>query len=332
MTEEDNYSEERTCIFNGEEYSVRDNGAVLRKIPSGRKKPRKLDNIWTYGKVNKRTGYLEIASVRVHRIVATAFHGEAPTPEHVVDHIDTNKQNNRPSNLRWLTRLENILVNEITRHKIEYVLGVSIFEFLNNPSAYRDKLNSSDYNWMRRVTDEEAKNCLNNWKNLIKRKPLIKRHKTSGVDERIFSIEYSYDTFDNDEPEIIDSLTPGAKQKDWKTPTEFLCCPKPEEIEGEPIACYFKKLSKKALFQRNKYKDSVIVNFALTEKNSILVITFSYEEDVKMFALAEITFEDGSYIHTNLDTYFTGKGVKKQFVLRQGQKWNGGNNLDDYCH
>ena len=46
----------------------------------------------------------------------------------------------------------------------------------------------------------------------------------------------------------------------------------------------------------------------------------------------EITFEDGSYIHTSLGTYFEGKGVKKQFVLRQGQKWNGGNNLDDYCH
>ena len=66
---------------------------------------------------------------------------------------------------------------------------------------------------------------------------------------------HSYDTIDNDEPEIIDSLTPGARQKNWKTPTEFLCCPKPEEIEGNPIDCYFKKLSKKVLFQKNKYED-----------------------------------------------------------------------------
>ena len=43
---------------------------------------------------------MEIASERVHRIVATVFHGDSPTSEHVVDHIDTNKRNNRPENLR----------------------------------------------------------------------------------------------------------------------------------------------------------------------------------------------------------------------------------------
>ena len=50
--------------------------------------------------------------------MATAFHGEPPTKEHVVDHIDTNKQNNRPENLRWVTRLENILLNPITAKRI----------------------------------------------------------------------------------------------------------------------------------------------------------------------------------------------------------------------
>jgi len=33
----------------------------------------------------------------------TAFHGAPPTNDHFVDHIDTNKQNNRPANLRWVT-------------------------------------------------------------------------------------------------------------------------------------------------------------------------------------------------------------------------------------
>ncbi len=39
---------------------------------------------------------MEIAAVQKkvnHRIVATAFHGEPPTKEHVVDHMDTNKRN-----------------------------------------------------------------------------------------------------------------------------------------------------------------------------------------------------------------------------------------------
>lgn len=36
---------------------------------------------------NEKTGYMLIAGVRVHRIVATVFHGGAPTKEHIVDHI-----------------------------------------------------------------------------------------------------------------------------------------------------------------------------------------------------------------------------------------------------
>lgn len=123
------------CIYKDEKYSVRDNGAVLR-YPPDKKRRRSIDNNWTFGKLNIKTGYLEIASVRIHRIVATAFLGEAPTKEHVVDHIDTNKQNNRPENLRWVTRLENILLNPITARRIELVCGsfeiFSIFARLTN--------------------------------------------------------------------------------------------------------------------------------------------------------------------------------------------------------
>ena len=75
------------CIYKDEHYSVRDNGAALHHPRIG-KRLRKYDNQWTFGKPNSKTGYMEIASVRIHRIVATAFHGERPTKEHVVDHIE----------------------------------------------------------------------------------------------------------------------------------------------------------------------------------------------------------------------------------------------------
>lgn len=44
-------------------------------------------------------GYLHICSEVVHRIIATAFHGEQPSKDHIVDHIDTNRQFIQ---IRWL--------------------------------------------------------------------------------------------------------------------------------------------------------------------------------------------------------------------------------------
>ena len=71
----------------------------------------------------------------VHRIVGTAFSCEAPSKSHVVDHINTNRQNNRPENLKWVTRLENIVLNDITRRKLELLCGCSIEEILSDLST-----------------------------------------------------------------------------------------------------------------------------------------------------------------------------------------------------
>ncbi len=154
------YSREETCIYKDDSYSVRDNGAILRHSrKSGRK--RQLDNDWTFGKLNQHTGYLEIASKSVHRIVAFAFHGLPPSDKHVVDHIDTNKQNNRPENLRWVTRFENIILNPITAKRIAMVCG-SVEAFLENPSKFRDKFPEPNFAWMCTVSKEQAEASLQN--------------------------------------------------------------------------------------------------------------------------------------------------------------------------
>ena len=131
MIDIDEYNEVRECTYKDERYSARDNGAVMRHQRDGMQK-RKLDEVWSFGTPNVVTGYMDFCGERVHRIVATAFHGPAPSEQHVVDHIDTNRHNNRPDNLRWLTKLENILNNEITRKKVELICG-SIEAFLENP-------------------------------------------------------------------------------------------------------------------------------------------------------------------------------------------------------
>ncbi|PVX27042.1 MAG: HNH endonuclease [Candidatus Bathyarchaeum sp.] len=165
ITPDNDFKREVICTYKKEEYSVRDNGAVLRH-PRENGRVRPTDNQWTFGKPNKRTGYMEIASERVHRIVAMGFLGQPPTKKHVVDHVDTNKQNNRPDNLRWFTRLENVLLNPITVKRIEFACGCSVEEFLANPSKYRDKFQEPNYKWMCTVSEQEAKSSLErllNW-------------------------------------------------------------------------------------------------------------------------------------------------------------------------
>lgn len=166
MISTNDYAQEKSCTYKGEVYSVRDNGAILRKTPEG-KKARPLDNQWTFGTKNASNGYLTLGRHRVHIIVATAFYGERDSKVYVVDHIDTNRCNNRAENLRWLTRLENILLNDITRKKIEYICG-SVEAFLANPSLLQGhEQEDRSFEWMRTVSKEEAENTLNNWKNLF---------------------------------------------------------------------------------------------------------------------------------------------------------------------
>ena len=160
MINTNDYTKELECEYRGETYRVRDNGAIMRLTLTA-KTIRKKDNIWTFGDT-PHNGYIYYCGVPVHRIVCTAFNGPAPTDQHVVDHIDTNRQNNRPENLRWLTKLENILNNEITRRKVELICG-SITAFLENPQLlFGHETENPNFTWMRAVTKEEAANTLAN--------------------------------------------------------------------------------------------------------------------------------------------------------------------------
>ena len=155
---------------------------------------RKHDNEWTFGTKNHENGYSFFfgSGHRIHQIVATAFHGEQPSNEYIVDHIDTNRQNNRPSNLRWITKEENILNNEITRRKIEYRTGVSAEEFLNDPTKYRGCFGNPNVSHMRPVNVAEAIAYLRNTEKLgkAKRPPINKN--TSHLGNWIYNIRDPY--------------------------------------------------------------------------------------------------------------------------------------------
>lgn len=318
------YSGILECHYKNEHYSVRDNGAVLRHSPYN-KRTRPTDNNWTFGKLNIKTGYLEIASVRIHRIVATAFHGESPTREHVVDHIDTNKQNNRPQNLRWVTRLENILLNPITSRRIELVCG-SVEAFLADPSKFRDKFQDPNYEWMCAVSAEEAQISLVRILSWAKgNNPL----KGGSLGEWIFNrqvVETPIDIL----PNYIMSKTPNAAQRIIFTredkPNEYPSTPK--EIEDNPLMAYRESLSEGAIFFRNHNGEYVVVKSGFSkDRQSLYVLTkaaYVYQErdggewmpvpiaelsgrisDKDLpHSLTEITYEDGLFVHGKVEYGF----------------------------
>lgn len=349
MTQVDlnHFGEEAECTYKNERYSVRDNGSVFRHSRAG-KRPRPTDSKWTFGKQNTKTGYMEIASVRIHRIVATAFHGQPPTPEHVVDHIDTNRCNNRPENLRWLTRLENALKNPITRKRIEFVCG-SIDAFIEDPSILGRSSVDPNFQWMRTVTSEEAKACrerLELWAESDK------EHSGGSLGEWVYKpLKTSNQSIKPVQPvpprdlstplvkaaqemqniaDLVMSKTKGAAQRDWRIPSEFPCCP--QEEADDPITAYAERLKTGIIFASNDVSETEVIQMAvLDHKDSILVMCEQKKSGVKPWSLAEVTYEEGLYIHTSHGTFFDKQGAEKSFTIMQGLKWEGGDTIDDFC-
>lgn len=344
LTPDQDYSQERTCIYKDETYSVRDNGAVLRHSRDGKRK-RKDDDVWTFGNQNPKNGYMYIGQARIHQIVATAFHGEPTDKYLVVDHRDSNRCNNRPENLHWVTRLENALNNPTTRWKIEMRCG-SIEAFLENPSILNDYIDEDpNFTWMRTVSKEEGRRTLKNMENWAKKRQIPSGKGTLG------DWIYNTDTTETEElqewqksnllqtqqsaipyvesieePNIKPSLTPNAFQKNWKTETEFPCCPTDPNASLED---YLSNLHGGDTFTRNQYAETILVERVKVD-DTILVFSKANQDAIKPWYLCGITRENG-FLHTNLGSFFTEQGARKQFALKQGLEWTGGDSIDDYC-
>jgi hypothetical protein len=277
--------EETLVIYRNDNYLVRNNGQIFRKErPDKRKRPR--DNQWTFGTPCNKSGYMRIGSMGVHQVIATAFHGEKPSPEHVVDHIDTDRRNNRPENLRWVTRQENIEDNPKTYQRILNKWG-SIEALLAdpNPSKKTAPLSNRPWMWQEEIINEE---------------------------------------------ETIRSLTPLALQRHWRTPQDFPKCP--EEIAENPLSDYGTNLECGCIFSQSEYgSESYVDTYELSLGGKSLSLINNIKGGAVPWAVAEVIFEDGKFIHIGHGQYFDFEGARKMHYKIIGRPWDGGDTFDDYC-
>lgn len=319
----DSFELQADCIYRGESYLVRDNGAIFRSARSGQRK-RPLDEKWTFGTPSKSDGYMAISGHKVHRIVATAFLGEQPSKNHVVDHIDTNRRNNRPFNLRWVTRLENILLNPITARRIQFLYG-SIEEFLADPRNPKNGDLSKDFEWMRSVSvreAEESKKRMLAW--------AASDNGSIGVSLGDWIFGRNEPVIEEPQPELVVSQTPGAVQRNWKVPAEFPLCPAIDD--PTPLETYFGRLNIGAVAVVSPWGETKIGEAALSSDGKAILLLGEHRKDsIKPWSLSKITFEAGKFVHESQGTFFMRDGAEKEFTLAQGLPWEGGETFDDYC-
>ena len=315
------FSQEIQCIYNGERYSVRDNGAVFRHQSEG-KRARLNDNKWTFGKIGDK-GYLYIAGVQVHRIVATAFHGDPPDPKYVVDHIDSNRSNNRPENLRWLTRLENTLKNPATRKKIEYLCG-SIEAFLENPSMLNELQGEPNLKWMRTVTPEEAKNCkqrMDIWASKESHGSTGEINCKSSFGERVFKPLQKWEVGLDREPGLELSLTPWCAQYMWRAEAYFPSCP--QDFGTDPLEDYFQNLKVGSVLANiDSEFDDICPKLTVLEsvilKGKSLILVMSEREDSKWSIIGvELDEKSKHFIHFKIGTYSSKSEADEAFCTKK---------------
>jgi len=313
------YVREVAVTYEGEDYLVRDNGAVLRRSrPNGRR--RQLDGVWTFGRQEPSTGYMVIGSHKVHRIVAFAFHPQ-PTPKHVVDHIDTNRANNRAENLRWLTRLENVLSNPITMKRVIQMYG-SLDAFFNDPADVIEHV--SNFSWMRTVTKEEAAESR---RRLLSWAASTEAPKGGRIGEWVYRPRAPVPATAEVVEEQV-SLTPNARQRRWKIPCEFPSCP--PSMSATPLVDYERSLSVGSVFSRNAYGES-LAELSGQANGVLAVLTRMPTSSVKDWALAQVTVEDGFFVHESHGTFFSRDGAVNAYNQLLGIDAPHIETIDDYA-
>lgn len=344
MVDINEYTRETTCEYKGELYSVRDNGAVMRHSREG-KKARKLDDVWTFGKKSQTNGYMTVSSHRVHIIVAKAFIPGNEDGKMIVDHIDTNRCNNRVENLRWLTRLDNALLNEATLKRITYLCGGDIQKFIDNPSCLRDLTgDNQDIMWMRTVTPEEAKLSFERISSWAKRpsssfKMMQEREQIKNFEQwldvhKVKEEHQAKSFFPEQKEEYIkpdntwkeqeafadkksESLTKGALQTHFYEKLYFPLCP--DASADVNLDEYAKRLEEGKVFARSENgKEYIIDSIGWSWDWDYIQVEIKKQDRWNLSFCIHISIEEGKYVHSKGDRKWNYRFCDSPNVLQCG--------------
>lgn len=318
----DDFTQEKTCVYKGETYSVRDNGAVMRHSREvGRK--RKYDDCWTFGKLDDK-GFLRIDGEKINRIIATAFQGIPPNEQYVVFHKNYNSQDNRAKNLCWVTKFEFKILQPNIQSQLRMFTGKKIEAILSD-IAILQTIDAPNLNWMKSVTQIEADKCLQKYIDLKFSTPQEREELdwNSPVSrEKVKTLNFDFH----------ESLTPKAVVRGNMIPSYFPCCPQ-EEAEN-PLLAYYEKLQPGNVYYMNSHYKTLILEAAFYEEKQQIIVkceSGDSENAIKPWSVGIITYENGLYVHSLYKTCFQKDSADKYFTILQGKEWIGGNVFDDFC-
>lgn len=262
-----------------------------------------------------------IGSKTVHRIVAFAFLGNPPSEKHVVDHIDRRRDNNCIQNLRWISLSENMLRHPSVRKEIIKASG-SLDNFFENPTTALGL--DPNINWLSTISKEDSERAR---EQLLKWNESDRPHKVGIPGNRVLGNVQPLPPVPQIAPDI-ESLTPLAMQRRWKTPTEFPNCP--NQLGPNPLLEYSLNIRSASVFSRDRYKESLVELAELGDGLLSVLVRFCDVSSVKPWAVTKITFENERFVHESSGTYFELNGAKKRHYGLLGIPFSG-ESIDDFC-
>jgi len=216
-----------------------------------------------------------------------------------------------------------VLKNPYTRKKVEYLCG-SIEAFLDDPSLLRDVSGNPNFEWMRAVTPEEAKQCkarMDIWAGSTsaqQAKPQTQdRLRKSQSQLNPLQPIQKWQAGLGREPGLDFAMTPRSAQYMWSTEIHFPRCP--INIGTDPLDDYVQNTSTGDILA---YSDDPEICPKLTvnrveylkDKNSILILCNRAGE---RWTIVGIAVSDGwlpHFIHFNLGNYSSEVEANDAFI------------------